>query len=77
MEERLQAFQQFHHLFPLQDQVAQPVIADAFLQLVTELELVSIHGGFKITEGNIGILSQVFANLIQVGRENKEGGFYL
>lgn len=50
MEERLQAFQQFHHLFPLQDQVAQSVIADAFLQLVTEMELVSIHGRFKKTE---------------------------
>ena len=67
MEERLQAFQQFHHLFPLQDQVAQSVIADAFLQLVTEMELVSIHGRVKKKEIKIGVNYEVLATRKEVG----------
>lgn len=68
-----QLLQHLHHLLPFQDQVADAIVADAFFQLIAELQLIVLYRGLEVPEGDIGVLLQLFSNLVQMGGQDEQG----
>ena len=61
-----QPLQYLHNTLPLQDEVADAVIADAVFQLIGELQFIFIRTGLEVFETDIGIGSEVFAHFVKV-----------
>jgi len=52
----------------LKDQVAHPVLADAFFELIAEAKFIFGEMGFKVFETDGGQVFELVANFIQMSR---------